>query len=83
MVPENWKARMEMLRHLARLEARDKGPPSVRELGEAVGSELADGLQAPQEVGGGRLRRAEGWKGAGRPAHGERLGGRGGDAANG
>ena len=37
MVPENWKARMEMLRHLARLEAGDKGPPSVRELGEAVG----------------------------------------------
>src|ERR687898_550380 len=37
MVPENWKARMEMLRHLARLEAREKGPPSVRELGEAVG----------------------------------------------
>ena len=37
MVPENWKARVEMLRHLARLEANDKGSPSVRELGEAVG----------------------------------------------
>ena len=37
MVPENWKARMGMLRHLARLEAGDKGLPSVRELGEAVG----------------------------------------------
>ena len=37
MVPENWKARKEMLRHLARLEAEGKGPPSVRELGEAVG----------------------------------------------
>ena len=37
MVPENWKARMGMLRHLARLEAGGKGPPSVRELGEAVG----------------------------------------------
>ena len=37
MVPENWKARMGMLRHLARLESGGKGPPSVRELGEAVG----------------------------------------------
>jgi repressor LexA len=37
MVPENWKVRMEILRHLARLDARGKGPPSVREVGEAVG----------------------------------------------
>jgi repressor LexA len=37
MVPENWKTTMEMLRHLARLDARGKGPPSVREVGEAVG----------------------------------------------
>ena len=37
MVPENWKARMEMLRHLARVAARGGGAPSVREVGEAVG----------------------------------------------
>ncbi|HZF59200.1 MAG TPA: helix-turn-helix domain-containing protein, partial [Rubrobacter sp.] len=37
MVPENWKVRMEMLRHLARGAAREEGPPSVREVGEAVG----------------------------------------------
>lgn len=37
MVPENWKTRMEMLRHLARVSASGEGPPSVREMGEAVG----------------------------------------------
>ena len=37
MVPENWKVRMEMLRHLARVSARGEGLPSVREVGEAVG----------------------------------------------
>ena len=37
MVPENWKTRMEMLRHLARVAARGEGAPSVREVGEAVG----------------------------------------------
>ena len=37
MVPENWKIRMEMLRHLARGAAMGEGPPSVREVGEAVG----------------------------------------------
>lgn len=37
MVPENWKVRMEILRYLARLSARGKAPPSVREVGEAVG----------------------------------------------
>jgi len=37
MVPENWKVRMEMLRRLARADARGEGPPSVREVGEAVG----------------------------------------------
>ena len=37
MVPENWKIRMQMLRHLARGAARGEGPPSVREVGEAVG----------------------------------------------
>src|SRR4028118_1387568 len=37
MVPENWKVRMEMLWHLARGAARGQGPPTVREVGEAVG----------------------------------------------
>ncbi len=37
MVPENWKKRMEMLRHLARVTARGEGAPSVREVGESVG----------------------------------------------
>ena len=37
MVPENWRVRMEMLRHLAHGAARGEGPPSVREVGEAVG----------------------------------------------
>lgn len=37
MVPENWKVRMEMLKHLAQASARGEGPPSVREVGQAVG----------------------------------------------
>ena len=37
MVPENWKVRMEMLKHLARMTSRGEGPPTVREVGEAVG----------------------------------------------
>ena len=37
MVPENWKVRMEMLKHLARMSARGEGTPTVREVGEAVG----------------------------------------------
>jgi repressor LexA len=37
VVPENWKIRMEMLRHLARVVSRGGGSPSVREVGEAVG----------------------------------------------
>ncbi|MGH3088075.1 MAG: transcriptional repressor LexA [Rubrobacteraceae bacterium] len=37
MAPENWKVRMEILKHLARTSARGKGPPTVREVGEAVG----------------------------------------------
>jgi repressor LexA len=37
VVPENWKIRMEILRHLARVSARGEGLPSVREVGEAVG----------------------------------------------
>ncbi|BBL79310.1 LexA repressor [Rubrobacter xylanophilus] len=37
MVPENWKVRMEMLRYLASMASRGEGPPSVREVGHAVG----------------------------------------------
>src|SRR5918998_421905 len=72
MVPENWKARKEMLRHLARLEAGGKGPPSVRELGEAVGFRSSQTaykhLQKLEEAGyvgryvGGPGRRARGIK---------------------
>jgi repressor LexA len=36
-VREGWPKRMEMLRSLARRIARGEGPPSVRELGAAVG----------------------------------------------
>ncbi|MDX5895284.1 transcriptional repressor LexA [Rubrobacter radiotolerans] len=36
-VREDWRKRMEMLRYLARRAARDQGPPSVREVGEAAG----------------------------------------------
>ncbi|MDP8945369.1 MAG: helix-turn-helix domain-containing protein, partial [Actinomycetota bacterium] len=37
VVPENWKIKMEMLRRLARANVRGDRPPSVREVGEAVG----------------------------------------------
>ena len=37
MVPQNWKVRMEMLIHLARMSARGERSPTVREVGEAVG----------------------------------------------
>ncbi|MBX6763934.1 MAG: repressor LexA [Rubrobacteraceae bacterium] len=37
VVPENRKVRMEMLRYLARMASRGEGPPSVREVGQAVG----------------------------------------------
>ncbi len=36
MVRENWKTRMEMLRHLPRVTVRGEALPSVREVGEAV-----------------------------------------------
>jgi repressor LexA len=36
VVPENWKVRMEMLKHLARTSARGEGSPTVREVGEAA-----------------------------------------------
>lgn len=37
MVRENWEKRMEILRYLANRAARSEGPPSVREIGDAVG----------------------------------------------
>ena len=37
MVPENWKVRMDILKHLARTSVRGEGPPTVREVGDAVG----------------------------------------------
>jgi repressor LexA len=91
MVPENWKARMEMLRHLAHLEARGKGPPSVRELGEAVGFRSSQTaykhLKRLEEVGyvergGGRARgirlTEKGWEAAGEmPILGRIAAGRG------
>jgi repressor LexA len=91
MVPENWKARMEMLRHLARLEARGKGPPSVRELGEAVGFRSSQTaykhLKKLEEAGyvgrrGGRARGVriteKGWEAAGEmPLMGRIAAGRG------
>jgi repressor LexA len=91
MVPENWKARMEMLRHLARLEVRGKGPPSVREVGEAVGFRSSQTaykhLKRLEEAGyvergGGRARGVrlteKGWEAAGEmPLLGRIAAGRG------
>ena len=37
MVSKNLKVQMEMLKHLARTSVRGEGPPTVREVGEAVG----------------------------------------------
>jgi repressor LexA len=37
VVPQNWKTRMEMLKHLAHVAAKGEGPPTVREVGQAVG----------------------------------------------
>ena len=93
MVPENWKTRMEMLRHLARVAARGEGAPSVREVGEAVGlrsSQTAHKhLKKLEEVGyverEGESRRArgirltqKGWEAAGEmPLLGRIAAGRG------
>jgi repressor LexA len=91
MVPENWKARMEMLRHLAHLEAGGKGPPSVRELGEAAGFRSSQTaykhLRRLEEAGyverrGGRARgirlTEKGWEAAGEmPLLGRIAAGRG------
>jgi repressor LexA len=91
VVPENWKTRMEMLRHLARLDARGKGPPSVREVGEAVGLRSSQTaykhLKRLEEAGyiergGGRARGVrltqKGWEAAGEmPLLGRIAAGRG------
>lgn len=37
MVRENWERRMEVLKYLTHRAASGEGPPSVREVGEAVG----------------------------------------------
>lgn len=37
MVRENLERRIEILKYLARRAAAGQGPPSVREVGEAVG----------------------------------------------
>ena len=71
MVPENWKVRMEMLRYLARVAARGEGPPTVREVGEAVGlkssqtahkhlGRLEEAGYLERGGGGGEARRARG-----------------------
>ena len=91
MVPENWKVRMEMLRHLARASARGEWSPSVREVGEAVGlrssqtaykhlKRLEDAGYV--ERGGGRARGVrlteKGWEAAGEmPLLGRIAAGRG------
>ena len=91
MVPENWKVRMEILRHLARLGARGKEPPSVREVGEAVGLRSSQTaykhLKRLEEAGyierGGRRARGirlteKGWEAAGEmPLLGRIAAGRG------
>jgi repressor LexA len=91
MVPENWKVRMEMLRHLARLDARGEGPPSMREVGEAVGFRSSQTaykhLKRLEEAGyvergGGRARgirlTEKGWEAAGEmPLLGRIAAGRG------
>ncbi len=91
MVPENWKVRMEMLRRLARAGARGEGPPSVREVGEAVGLRSSQTaykhLKKLEEAGyiereGGRARgirlTEKGWEAAGEmPLMGRIAAGRG------
>ena len=82
MVPENWKVRMEMLRRLARANVRGEGPPSVREVGEAVGLRSSQTaykhLKKLEE--GGYIEREGGRAPAWYQADGEGLGGSGRDA---
>ncbi len=93
MVPENWKTRMEMLRHLARVAAKGEGAPSVREVGEAVGlrssqtaykhlKKLEEAGYVEKEGGAGRARgirlTRRGWEAAGSmPLMGRIAAGRG------
>jgi repressor LexA len=91
VVPENWKVRVEMLRRLARANVRGEGPPSVREVGEAVGlrssqtaykhlKELEEGGYIEREGGRARgIRLTEkGWEAAGEmPLLGRIAAGRG------
>lgn len=92
MVPENWKVRMEMLKHLARTSARGEVSPTVREVGEATGLSSSQTaykhLKRLEEAGyverqGGRRARGirlteKGWEAAGEmPLLGQIAAGRG------
>ncbi|MEW6635870.1 MAG: transcriptional repressor LexA [Actinomycetota bacterium] len=92
MVRENLEVRMEMLRYLARRAARGEGPPSVREVGEAVSLRSSQTaykhLRKLEEAGyvrreGGRQARGvrltdKGWEAAGEmPLLGRIAAGRG------
>ncbi|BBL79466.1 LexA repressor [Rubrobacter xylanophilus] len=92
MVRENLEVRMEMLRYLVRRNAAGEGPPSVREVGEAVGLRSSQTaykhLRKLEEAGyvrreGGRKARdvkltERGWEAAGRlPLMGRIAAGRG------
>jgi repressor LexA len=92
MVRENLEKRMEMLRYLARRIAAGEGPPSVREVGEAVGLRSSQTaykhLRKLEEAGyvrreGGRKARdvkltERGWEAVGRvPLMGRIAAGRG------
>lgn len=92
MVPENWKVRMEMLKHLARTSARGEGSSTVREVGEATGLSSSQTaykhLKRLEEAGyverqGGRRARGirlteKGWEAAGEmPLLGQIAAGRG------
>jgi len=79
MVRENRKVRMEMLRYLARMASRGEGPPSVREVGQAVG--LRSSQTAYKHL---KKLEEEGYverEGARRRARGIRLTGKGWEAA--
>jgi repressor LexA len=92
VVPENWKVRMEMLKHLARTSARGEVSPTVREVGEATGLSSSQTaykhLKRLEEAGyverqGGRRARGirlteKGWEAAGEmPLLGQIAAGRG------
>src|SRR5215204_2959786 len=64
VVPGNWKIRMEMLRRLARANVRGEGPPSVREVGEALGLRSSQTEKNHLKKGGGPGYRGGGGGGA-------------------